>query len=108
VAVKSKRRGAGLEFRTFNGRSGQVYTVLRTLDGSYHVLVEVEAKQAAHDCGATGTSVHVAAWRNRRAVARLLRTDEVAKLGKRALLQCFDFDLARCHRVLDALDLPIE
>jgi hypothetical protein len=27
--------------------------VLRTLDGSFHTFVEVEAKQAARECGAT-------------------------------------------------------
>lgn len=52
--VKAKKSGSGLEFRTFKGGSGQSYTVLKTLDGSYHVLVETEAKQAARDCGATG------------------------------------------------------
>jgi hypothetical protein len=53
-AVKAKKRGSGLEFRTFKGRSGQSYTVLKTLDGSYHVLVETESKAAARDCGAAG------------------------------------------------------
>ena len=29
-----------------------LYLVFRTLDGSYHAFVEVEAKQAARECGA--------------------------------------------------------
>lgn len=49
---KAKRKGLGLEIRTFTGKSGSVYTVLRTTGGSFHVLVETEAKAAARDCGA--------------------------------------------------------
>ena len=47
---KAKRKGLGLEVRTFTGKKG-VYTVLRTTGGSFHVLVETEAKAAARDCG---------------------------------------------------------
>ena len=46
-----KRRGVGLETKTFVGNSGTSYLVFRT-SGSYHVLTEVEAKEAARDCGA--------------------------------------------------------
>src|SRR2546421_13083823 len=53
--LKPKRRGLGLEMRTFTGaKTGNVYTVLRTTRGSFHVLVETEAKAAARDCGAQG------------------------------------------------------
>jgi hypothetical protein len=48
---KAKRQGLGLEIRTFLGTSGSVYTVYRTPRGSFHVLVETEAKAAARDCG---------------------------------------------------------
>lgn len=51
-AMKPKRKGLGLEARTFTGESGSVYLVFKTLDGSFHVFVETEAKDAAEDCGA--------------------------------------------------------
>ena len=49
---KAKRQGLGLEIQTFTGKKGTVYTVFRTTDGAFHVLVETEAKAAARDCGA--------------------------------------------------------
>jgi hypothetical protein len=50
--LKEKREGRSLEIKTFVGKDGNSYLVLRTLDGSYHTFVEVEAKQAARECGA--------------------------------------------------------
>jgi hypothetical protein len=47
-----KRRGVGLESKMFVGNSGTTYLVFRSTSGSYHVLTEVEAKEAARDCGA--------------------------------------------------------
>jgi hypothetical protein len=41
-----------MAMRTFTGRSGATYLVFKTGSGSYHVLAEVEAKDAARDCGA--------------------------------------------------------
>lgn len=43
--------------RTFDGESGQTYLVFKTPKGQkgedrFHVFTEVEAKQAARDCGA--------------------------------------------------------
>ena len=38
---------------TMADASGDRFPVLRTLDGSFHTFVEVEAKQAARECGAT-------------------------------------------------------
>ena len=49
--IKGKRKGAGLEMRTFQGKDGNSYLVFRTSGGSYHTFVEVEAKQAARACG---------------------------------------------------------
>jgi hypothetical protein len=51
MVLKPKRRGVDLEMRTFKGAEGR-YLVFRTPYGSYHVFKEVEAKQAARDCGA--------------------------------------------------------
>jgi hypothetical protein len=45
--LKKKKSGFGLEARTFISGSGEAYLVFRSLDGSYHTFVEVEAKQAA-------------------------------------------------------------
>ncbi len=49
---KAKRKGLGLELRTFSGKSGTSYLVFRTRVGSFHMFEEVEAKGAAQDCGA--------------------------------------------------------
>lgn len=54
--IKPKRKGLSMEARTFAGKSGYTYLVFRTLDGGFHVFVEIEAKDAAKDCGATGTN----------------------------------------------------
>jgi hypothetical protein len=43
-----------MEMRTFDGASGVTYLVLRTNSGSFHVFAEIEAKQAARDCGSAG------------------------------------------------------
>jgi hypothetical protein len=50
--LKDKREGAGLQFKTFVGSDGTHYLVFRSLEGSFHVFAEVEAKQAARECGA--------------------------------------------------------
>ncbi len=57
-----KRRGVGLETKTFVGNSGATYVVFRT-SGSYHVLTEVDAKEAARDCGARKGGSTRAQWK---------------------------------------------
>ena len=49
--LKPKRRGQGIETKTFVGASGYTYIVYKTRRGAYHVFVEVEAKDAAIDVG---------------------------------------------------------
>lgn len=53
MGFKPKKQGFGLEMKTFKGKEGESYLVFRTKDGEYHVFLEVEAKQAAKECGAT-------------------------------------------------------
>jgi len=55
---KRKRQGVGIEMKTFKGNDQQNYLVFRTPKGSYHVFLEVEAKQAARNCGASDGSPH--------------------------------------------------
>lgn len=50
--LKEKMVGKELGLKVFEGRDGNRYLVFKTLDGSYHAFVEVEAKQAARECGA--------------------------------------------------------
>jgi hypothetical protein len=50
--LKDKREGTDLAFKTFIGGDGTRYLVFRFLEGSFHVFAEVEAKQAARECGA--------------------------------------------------------
>jgi hypothetical protein len=52
MPVKQKKRGLGLEMKTFPGKDGNAYLVFRTSGGSFHVFMEVEAKEAARQCGA--------------------------------------------------------
>jgi hypothetical protein len=57
--IRGKRRGTGLEMRTFYGVDGRAYLVFRTASGSFHTFVETEAKQASRECGtprASGTT----------------------------------------------------
>jgi hypothetical protein len=67
MATKSvgvrKRQGVGLEMKTFKGK-GQNYLVFRTPKGAYHVFLEVEAKQAARDCGASKEKNTVQMWKD--------------------------------------------
>ncbi len=51
MATKPKRRDTALEIRTFAGKDGLSYLVFRTTGGSFHTFVEVEAKEAARQCG---------------------------------------------------------
>ncbi len=52
MLVKPKKSGLGLEMRTFEGESGKSYLVFWTRDGAFHVFLEVDATEAARDCGA--------------------------------------------------------
>ena len=49
--LKDKREGMALAFKTFIATDGTRYLVFKSLEGSFHVFAEVEAKQAARDCG---------------------------------------------------------
>ena len=51
-----KRNGSQLGFKVFVGKDGTRYLVFRSLEGSFHVFVEVEAKQIARECGAAELS----------------------------------------------------
>lgn len=51
MAIKPKKQGLGLEMKTFKGKGGRSYLVFRTKQGAFHVFLEVEAKDAARDCG---------------------------------------------------------
>ena len=50
--VKAKKKGYGLEIKTFPGKNG-TYVVFRTIGkgATYHTFIETEAKDAAIDCG---------------------------------------------------------
>ena len=50
--LKEKREGSALAFKSFTATDGTRYLVFRSLEGSFHAFTEVEAKQAARDCGA--------------------------------------------------------
>ena len=51
MEIKPKKQGLGLEMKTFKGQNGESYLVYRTKGGGYHAFLEVEAKQAARECG---------------------------------------------------------
>lgn len=50
--LDEKRAVTELGLKVFTGRDGNRYLIFRTLEGSFHTFVEVEAKQAARECGA--------------------------------------------------------
>lgn len=60
--LKEKREGAELGIKTFTALDGTQYIVFRTLDGSFHTFAEVEAKQAARECGAAELANTRAMW----------------------------------------------
>jgi hypothetical protein len=62
MPTKDKRRGLGLDIRSFEGKSGGNYIVFKTTKGSYHVFNEVEAKEAARQCGATANGTTRQMW----------------------------------------------
>jgi hypothetical protein len=56
LALKPKPQGRGLEIKSFTGNDGKSYLVFRTPRGAFHVFREVEAKEAARQCGATAAA----------------------------------------------------
>lgn len=62
--IVPKRKGLGLEARTFIGKTGRTYLVFKTLDGGFHVFQESEAKDAARDCGAQPGTNTRQEWRS--------------------------------------------
>jgi hypothetical protein len=64
MALKAKRTGFGLSLRSFSGRDGTTYLVFRTKQGSFHVFGEVEAKEAARQCGASVEGNTRAMWQS--------------------------------------------
>jgi hypothetical protein len=51
--IKEKVQGTGLEMKVCRGRDNNIYLIFKTQQGSYHALIEVEAKQAARECGSS-------------------------------------------------------
>ena len=49
--LKPKRDGTELGFKTFVANDGSTLLVFRSLEGSFHVFTEIEAKEAARMCG---------------------------------------------------------
>jgi hypothetical protein len=62
LEMKPKKKGVGLEIKSFVNRKGKSYLVFKTPNGSYNVFAEVEAKQAARDCGARKESNSRGMW----------------------------------------------
>lgn len=52
MPAKPKKKGYGLQVKTFTSKDGKSYFVFRTPNGSFHAFIEVEAKQAVRECGA--------------------------------------------------------
>jgi hypothetical protein len=59
----SPRSHYPLEVKTFEGESGHTYLVFRDHDDEFHVFTEVQAKEAAMDCGATDEGNTQHRWR---------------------------------------------
>lgn len=52
--IARKARGPKLGFLTRDGSKG-TYVFIKTPEGAYHALLEVETKAALRDCGAKGS-----------------------------------------------------
>ena len=52
MEISKKREGFGLDVKTIKGSKG-TYLFFHEKDGAYHTFLEVAAKDAARDCGAT-------------------------------------------------------
>ena len=63
MPVKPKKKGFGMELKSFRDNQGKSYLVYRTTKGGFHVFAEVEAKQAARDCGSTVSGGTRKMWR---------------------------------------------
>ena len=50
--LKPKRDGSEIGMRIFAAADDRRFLVFRSLEGSFHVFTEVEAKEAARACGA--------------------------------------------------------
>jgi hypothetical protein len=50
--LKDNREGTSLAFKTFVAADGTRFLDFRSLEGSFHIFAEMEAKLAARDCGA--------------------------------------------------------
>lgn len=59
---KVKRISSAIEIRTYQGRKGK-YLVMTAGDGKFHVFSEVEAKEAAIDCGFKGRQHTNTMWK---------------------------------------------
>jgi len=59
---KVKKVSSAVEIRTFDGEKGR-YLVMTAGDGKFHVFVEVEAKEAAKDCGCETRGHTSAMWK---------------------------------------------
>jgi hypothetical protein len=60
--LKPKRPGTDLGFKVFVGKDGTRYLVFRTGKGAFHTFAEVEAMEAAKDCGAGALGNTRAMW----------------------------------------------
>jgi len=63
MRVKTKRRGLGLDVRTFLAENGEAYVVFRTARDTFHTFQEVEAKEAARQCGGPLTGTTQQMWK---------------------------------------------
>jgi hypothetical protein len=61
--MKPKRHNFGIEMKIVEGKSGDSYLVFRTREGAFHVFREVEAKDAAVDCGAMNKGNTRSMWK---------------------------------------------
>ena len=51
MIIKPKKSGFGLEMSSFSGKKTKnSYIMFKSLNGSYHAFMEVEAKDAIIDC----------------------------------------------------------
>jgi len=62
MPTRPKKLGLGLSMKTLTGNDGKSYLVFRTPEGAFHTFTEVEAKQAARECGAKHSGTTRQMW----------------------------------------------
>lgn len=91
--LKPKPDGTEIGIKTFVGTDGTTYLVFRSLEGSFHMFAEMEAKDAARMCGskelANTRQMWESIWTEKSGENKRRRPSSTASGGGRLTLRIF-------------------